>query len=125
MSIRLGQIAHARSGDKGSSVNVGVIAYTAAGYELLKQKLTAAAVEAFFRARGVASVTRYELPNLLALNFILHNILHPGGSLSLRTDAQGKALGQALLEMELALSPDELARCLPLTHPPEGAPDAP
>jgi hypothetical protein len=99
--VRLGSIAYARSGDKGAGANVGVIARTPAGYDLLRQHVTAEAVEAFFRPLGVGKVVRYELPNLGALNFVLQNILDGGGSLSLRIDAQGKALGQALLEMVL------------------------
>lgn len=100
-TIRLGEIAYARSGDKGSGANVGVVARTPADYEILHRHLTAAAVEAFFKPMGVGAVVRYELPNLGALNFILPNILSGGGSVSLRIDAQGKALGQALLEMHL------------------------
>jgi hypothetical protein len=99
--VRLGTIAYARSGDKGAGANVGVIARTPADYEVLRRRLTAERVEAFFRPLGVGKVVRYELPNLGALNFLLPNILDGGGSLSLRIDAQGKALGQALLEMEL------------------------
>jgi hypothetical protein len=102
MQIRLGQLARARSGDKGASANVGVIAKTSAGYALVRDALTAERVEAFFGPLGVGRVTRYELPNLLALNFVLPGVLgRGGGSLSLRTDAQGKALGQALLEMTI------------------------
>jgi hypothetical protein len=101
MKLRLGEFAHARSGDKGSSANVGVIAYTDAGYELIRQHLTAHRVQVFFAKMGVGEVVRYELPNLLALNFILPNILNGGGSTNLRIDAQGKALGQALLEIQL------------------------
>jgi hypothetical protein len=101
--VRLGTIAYARSGDKGAAANVGVIARTPAGYDVLRRYLQAEAVEVFFRPLGVGKVVRYELPNLGALNFILPNILDGGGSLSLRIDAQGKALGQALLEMELDL----------------------
>jgi hypothetical protein len=108
MEIRLAQLARARSGDKGASANVGVIAGTPAGYALLRDSLTAARVEAFFSPLGVGRVARYELPNLLALNFVLPGVLGDGGgSLSLRTDAQGKALGQALLEMTIEL-PDDL-----------------
>ena len=103
-------IAYARSGDKGSSANVGVIAVNAAGYEFLRAHLTAKRVEAFFKPMGVGTVVRYELPNLGALNFILPEILAPGGSLSLRTDAQGKALGQALLEIQLEVPDDMLPR---------------
>ena len=101
--VRLGSIAYARSGDKGAGANVGVIARMPAGYDLLVRHLTAEAVESFFRPLGVGRVVRYELPNLGALNFVLPNVLDGGGSLSLRIDAQGKALGQALLEMELDL----------------------
>jgi hypothetical protein len=102
-TIRLGDIAYARSGDKGSGANVGVIARTPGDYELLRRHLTAAAVEEFFKPIGVGTVFRYELPNLGALNFILPGILAGGGSVSLRSDAQGKALGQQLLEMRFEL----------------------
>ncbi len=105
--IRLGEIAYARSGDKGAGANVGVIANTAADFEFLRRCLTADAVEAFFKPLGVGRVVRYELPNLLALNFVLPQILDGGGSLTLRTDAQGKSLGQSLLEIRLAV-PDEV-----------------
>src|SRR3954453_5458545 len=104
---RLAEIAHARSGDKGSSANVGVIAYTPAGYEFLREHLTPERVEQFFSPMGVGKVIRYELPNLGALNFILPNILNGGGSSNLRIDAQGKALGQARLELILEI-PEEL-----------------
>lgn len=102
-TIRLGDIAYARSGDKGSGANVGVIARRPGDYETLRRNLSAAAVEKFFKPMGVGSVVRYELPNLGALNFVLPNILAGGGSVSLRTDAQGKALGQQLLEMQLEI----------------------
>jgi hypothetical protein len=95
-TVKLYDLAHARSGDKGSGANVGVIARDAAAYAVLREHLTAARVEAFFKPLGVGPVTRYELPNLEALNFLLPNVLDP-----LRTDAQGKSLGQALLELEL------------------------
>lgn len=110
-SIRLGEIAHARSGDKGSGANVGVIAYTPAGYELLRNLLSADRVEEFFRPMGVGKVTRYEIPNLGALNFLLPHILAGGGSRSLRTDAQGKTLGQALLELPIEIPEDRLSAC--------------
>jgi hypothetical protein len=112
MRIRLGQIAHARSGDKGAAANVGVIGYTDAGYEFLRVNLTAERVEQFFKSMGVGKVIRYELPNLLAFNFILPNILDGGGSLSLRIDAQGKALGQAILELELEIGAEMLDKCI-------------
>ncbi len=107
MEIRLGDIAHARSGDKGASANVGVIANNPNDYKVLVQCLTAPLVEEFFKPMQVGKVIRYELPNLGALNFILPNILSGGGSVSLRTDAQGKALGQALLELRFHI-PDTI-----------------
>jgi hypothetical protein len=111
--VRLGEIAHARSGDKGSSANVGVIAYTPAGFEYLRRYLTAERVAEYFAPLGPARTVRYELPGLGALNFVLHGVLAGGGSRSLRVDAQGKALGQAILEMPLlAAAPPEPA-CFP------------
>lgn len=106
---RLGEIAYARSGDKGSSANVGILAYSEAGYQFLYHALTAAVVESFFKPMGVGKVVRYELPNLHAFNFVLPGILAGGGSRSLRIDAQGKTLGQVVLEMELDVPPDLLA----------------
>ena len=100
-SLRLGDIAYARSGDKGSSANVGVIARESADYEFLRKYLSNEKVQAFFEPMGAESVVRYELPNLLALNFVLGGILRGGGSANLRIDAQGKALGQAILEMQI------------------------
>ncbi len=99
--VRLGELAVARSGDKGTSANIGVIARRAEDYDLLREWLTETRVEQYFAAMGVGRVTRYELPNLAALNFVLPGVLAGGGSRSLRIDAQGKALGQALLEMEI------------------------
>jgi hypothetical protein len=104
MSVRLGQIAFARSGDKGRSVNVAVFARDTETYPLLVRRLTAELVERYFRPLGIESVTRYEVPNLEALNFVLTGVLGKGGSRSLRVDSQGKTLGQAILELEL---PDE------------------
>ena len=109
-TIRLGDMAYARSGDKGAGANVGVIARSPEGYELLRQHLTADRVEAFFKPMGVGRVVRYELPNLGALNFVLPRILGRGGSVSLRIDAQGKALGQALLELRLEIPRPETPR---------------
>ncbi|WP_246196076.1 AtuA-related protein [Aquisphaera giovannonii] len=96
--IRLGRVARARSGDKGTGANVGVFVETPAAFDLLREELTAERVAEHFRPMGVSDVTRYELPNLLALNFVLRGIL----SRSTRVDAQGKALGQAILEMPIA-----------------------
>jgi hypothetical protein len=109
--IRLGEIAYARSGDKGSSANVGVIARTPEGFAFLRSCLSASRVENFFKPLGVGKVTRYELPNLGALNFLLPGVLAGGASRSLRTDAQGKTLGQAILEMKLTIAKTDLARC--------------
>jgi hypothetical protein len=115
-TIRLGQIAYARSGDKGAGANVGVIAYTAAGFTFLRGSLSAERVKAFFQPVGLGTVVRYELPNLGALNFILPAILDGGGSMSLRIDAQGKALGQAILELPLEVPEDQLADMVPLSE---------
>lgn len=97
--IHLRDIAFARSGDKGNSANVAVFGRTPAAYAWLREHLTAAHVEEFFRPLGVTRVTRYEVPNLDALNFVLADALGGGGSRSLRIDAQGKTLGMAILEM--------------------------
>lgn len=97
----LGQIAFARSGDKGSSANVAVFARSPQAYAWIVRQLTAARVEEYFRPLGVGRVQRYEVPNLEALNFVLPGILAGGGSRSLRIDAQGKTLGQALLALPI------------------------
>ena len=104
--IRLEEIAHARSGDKGDGSNVGLIAHTEAGYQFLRQELTEARVKDHFSTICLGSVERFEVPNLKALNFILHDSLGGGGSESVKTDAQGKTHGQALLRMELDLPAD-------------------
>lgn len=98
---KLRDIAYARSGDKGSNANIGVIAYDSQGYDYLLKHLTADQVQNYFKSLGVISTVRYELPNLQALNFVLEGVLESGGSRSLRIDSQGKVLGQALLEMEI------------------------
>lgn len=104
--IRLEDIAHARSGDKGDGSNVGLIAYTEAGYQFLLRELTPARVKDHFSNICLGSVDRFEVPNLKAINFILHDSLGGGGSESVKTDAQGKTHGQALLRMELDLPSD-------------------
>jgi len=101
--IRLEDIAHARSGDKGDGSNVGIIAYTEAGFRLLQRELTTDRVKQHFSGICKGSVDRFEVPNLKAINFILHDSLGGGGSESVKTDAQGKTHGQALLRMELDL----------------------
>ena len=100
--IPLRAIAYARSGDKGDSANIAVFGRSPEAYGWLRDNLTAVAVEEFFRPLGVGRVIRYDVPNLEALNFILPHVLGGGGSRSLRIDAQGKALGMALLEMQVA-----------------------
>jgi len=102
-TVLLGDIAYARSGDKGSSANIGVIVRKEQDYSVIKEQLTSERVAAFFSKLQLRGVKRYELPNLWALNFVLEGVLAGGGSRSLRTDAQGKALGQAILEMKIEL----------------------
>lgn len=99
--IRLGEIAQARSGDKGDGSNVGVFVSNEADYELIRRELTTDRVKAHFHGICFGEVERYELPNLFALNFILHDSLGGGGSESLKSDAQGKTHGLAILEMEI------------------------
>jgi hypothetical protein len=99
--IPLREIAFARSGDKGSSANIAVFGRTPAAYRWLRDHLTEGAVEAYFGPLGVGRVTRYDVPNLEALNFVLADVLAGGGSRSLRVDSQGKALGMALLELQV------------------------
>jgi hypothetical protein len=100
-TVRVGELAHARSGDKGNTANVGVIAYTPEAYEWLREELTPDVVRDHFRSVAQGEVERFELPNLLALNFLLNDVLGGGGSRSLRVDAQGKALGQAILQLRI------------------------
>lgn len=107
MKIRLREIAHARSGDKGDASNVGLIANRPELYEVLCREVTRERVKAHFRHVCRGPVERYEVPNLAALNFILHDSLGGGGTESLKTDAQGKTHGQGLLEMEIDV-PEEL-----------------
>src|ERR1022692_933259 len=109
--IPLREIAHARSGDKGNSANVAVFARTPAAYAWLREHLTAAAIESYFKPLGVGAVVRYEVLNLEALNFPLPGILGGGGSRSLRIDSQGKTLGMALLEMQIDAG--EVGRVVP------------
>ncbi|MBL0209556.1 MAG: hypothetical protein IPQ13_01370 [Holophagaceae bacterium] len=102
-TIQLGQIAHARSGDKGDGSNVGLIAYTDAGYRLIREAVTPERVKRHFSQICFGEVERFEVPNLRALNFLLHDSLGGGGSESVKTDAQGKTHGQAMLLMEIQI----------------------
>jgi hypothetical protein len=108
--VQLRYLAHARSGDKGNTANVGLIALDPSYYELLAREVTRARVARHFKGM-VSSVDRFELPNLRALNFLLHDALDGGGTISLKTDAQGKVYSTALLRMEIPV-PASLARRL-------------
>lgn len=101
MKIRLSQIAHARSGDKGDAANCGVIAYKPEWYPILRDHLTAERVQEYFAGMCHGTVERFEMPNLWAVNFLLPNILGGGGTVSLKLDAQGKTVASAMLMMEL------------------------
>lgn len=109
MKVRLLDIAHARSGDKGDTANVGVIALEPQFYPLLDRHLTVDAVSRHFHGMITGPVQRFELPNLNALNFLLHGALDGGGTLSLKTDAQGKVYSTALLRMVIDVSDEEAA----------------
>jgi hypothetical protein len=107
MDVRLLDIAHARSGDKGDTANVGVIALKPEWYPVLAKHLTLERVRDHFRGVITGGVERYELPNLKALNFLLHGALDGGGTLSLKTDAQGKVFSTAMLRLVLDVPDDE------------------
>lgn len=113
MKIRLLDVAHARSGDKGDTANVGVIARNPEWYAFLVRHVTRERVAAHFASEIAGGVERFELPNLRALNFLLHGALDGGGTLSLKTDAQGKVYSTALLRMVLDV-PDQEALALGL-----------
>jgi hypothetical protein len=114
MRIQLTKLAHARSGDKGDTANVGLIALRDEYYPLLVREVTAERVKRHFKGICKGEVDRFELPNLGALNFLLHESLGGGGTLSLMTDAQGKTFSTALLRMEIEVE-DQEARDLGLT----------
>jgi len=103
MKVPLSQIAHTRSGDKGDTCNIGVIALEERDYPVLVREVTADRVKRHFGELVRGEVERFELPNLGALNFLLHGALGGGGTVSLRTDAQGKTFGAALLAMEIEI----------------------
>jgi hypothetical protein len=107
MRVQLLKLAHARSGDKGDTANVGLIALREEFYPALVREVTAARVKKHFAGICKGEVERYELPNLGALNFLLHESLGGGGTLSLMTDAQGKTFSTALLRMTIEVSDAE------------------
>src|SRR4029079_3258020 len=107
MRVKLTELAHARSGDKGDTANVGLIALRDELYPILVREVTAEGVKRHFKGMCHGEVERFELPNLGALNFLLHESLGGGGTLSLMTDAQGKTFSTALLRMEIDV-PEEL-----------------
>jgi hypothetical protein len=107
MRVQLTKLAHARSGDKGDTANVGLIALKDEIYPILVREVTAERVKEHFKGICRGEVERFELPNLGALNFLLHESLGGGGTLSLMTDAQGKTFSTALLRMEVEISDRE------------------
>ena len=109
--VQLRWLAHARSGDKGDTANVGLIALKPEWYELLRKEVTLARVKKHFKGM-VTGVDRFELPNLKALNFLLHGALDGGGTISLKTYAQGKVYSTALLRMRIPV-PASVLRALP------------
>lgn len=113
MKVQLTRLAHARSGDKGDTANVGLIALRPEFYPLLEREVTAARVKEHFEGICQGEVERFELPNLGALNFLLHESLGGGGTLSLMTDAQGKTFSTAMLRMQIDI-PEEEAHTLGL-----------
>jgi hypothetical protein len=112
MKIGLHRIAHGRSGDKGDTVNVGVIAIRPEFYDSIREQLTVETVKRHFGDLVKGNVERYELPNLHALNFLLHEALGGGGTVSLMTDAQGKTFSTAMLRMQIDV-PDHLEALIP------------
>src|SRR5690606_1077934 len=99
--VQLREFCHGRSGDKGDAANIGLIAYNKEDYDVIKREVTAEKVKEFFTGICEGEVERFEMPNINALNFILHNTLGGGGTVSLKLDAQGKTLASALLKMEV------------------------
>ena len=110
--IQLRWLAHARSGDKGDTANVGLIALEPEYYPILRREVTVSRVTRHFKGM-VSEVERFELPNLNALNFLLHGALDGGGTISLKTDAQGKVYSTALLRMEIPVDAALARRLLP------------
>jgi hypothetical protein len=111
MKVQLYRIAHGRSGDKGDTVNVGVIALKPEFWPLIREQLTTERVKQHFGDLVKGGVDRFELPNLHALNFLLHEALGGGGTVSLMTDAQGKTFSTAMLRLEVDV-PDDLMKLI-------------
>jgi hypothetical protein len=109
VKVQLTRLAHARSGDKGDTANIGLIALSDELYPILVREVTAERVKQHFKGVCHGEVDRFELPNLGALNFLLHESLGGGGTLSLMTDAQGKTFSTALLRMEIEVTEQEAA----------------
>ena len=106
-TVRVSELASARSGDKGNHANIGVVARDESAYEILVSRLTAVRVQDYFRELGVTRVERFELPQVQALNYLLYDVLAGGASRSLRIDTQGKLLGTALLDLMLVVETGE------------------
>lgn len=119
-TVPLLHLAHARSGDKGDTANVGVIAYDDEDYPVLVEQLTPERVKEHFGSMVEGPVERFELPNLKALNFLLHRALDGGGTVSLMTDAQGKVFSTAMLRMEIDVPDDVAERVRGRGRPPPG-----
>src|SRR5918998_5782984 len=115
-TVQLRFLAHARSGDKGDTANVGLIALEPEYYPILTREVTIARVKRHFKGM-VSDVERFELPNLNALNFLLHGALGGGGTISLKTDAQGKVYSTALLRMEVPVTPALSRKIAPAERP--------
>ena len=108
ITVKLRNIAFARSGDKGSSSNIGVIAYTPSGYKFLREYLTSEKVQSFCQSLGVKTTKRYELPNLTALNFVLEGILAGGGQPFPAHRRPGEGFGPGILEMPIEVDSEQL-----------------
>jgi hypothetical protein len=111
MKVRLERVAIARSGDKGDAANVGVIALSPEAWSVIRDEVTADRVKAHFSRVCRGRVDRYELPNLFALNFLLHESLGGGGTVSLMLDAQGKTFAASLLQLEIDAPAEVVAAC--------------
>jgi hypothetical protein len=116
VKVQLTKLAHARSGDKGDTANVGLIALRDEFYPILVREITAERVKEHFKGICRGDVERFELPNIGALNFLLHESLGGGGTLSLMTDAQGKTFSTALLRMEIEVTDQEITDYTDLLH---------